>query len=367
MNRIQLLKQKISEYNIDALLITEPSQVFYLANFTGSFGILLILADSTYFLTDKRYTDRCHTELNKDIKIEIFQHSYFDVLVNMLTRLSIKKLAILENYNSYSGIAELQKRCPSLTICPLEQKFISIIYQKTEDEIIGLTHSLTIAEQGIEETIAKLDDIETEIEFYREIQIQILKKNADDIAFSPVIAWEANSAYPHHQANETIIIGSGKLLVDIGAVHNGFYSDITRMIILGEPDVYFTKLYDIVRSAKNYAIESIKPGVKITDVVNKVKEYFTKKGVLKYNLHSLGHGIGRTIHEYPKLSNDTDIIFEEGNVITIEPGIYINGWGGIRVEDTVAVENHGANILNTLSDNPISLQARTGRRQMVNE
>ena len=367
MNRITLIKQRIRENNIDALLITDPSQIFYLVNFTGSSGILLILPDLVHFFTDHRYLDLCIRELDKEIQVNIIENSYLDTLAVKCNQLAIKKLAILENYSNYNTIIELQKRISSIKIYPVEQKIISLIYQKTEDEIIGLTHSLSIAEQGIEEIITKLDDIETELQFYREIQIQILRKNADEIAFSPIIAWEANSAYPHHQADETIIIGSGKLLIDVGAVYNGFYSDITRMVILGEPDNYLNKLYDIVKSAKNYAIESIRPGVKISDVVTKVMEYFTKKGVIKKFLHSLGHGIGRTIHEYPRLSVDNQMVFEEGYVVTVEPGIYIEGWGGIRIEDTVAVENHGATILNTLNDNPISLQVRTGRRQLVNE
>jgi Xaa-Pro aminopeptidase len=358
MNRIRPINRLISQRNLDAVLITDPSQLFYLIHFTGTSGVLLILTDSIYFLTDKRYMDRCANEIMKDIHVEIYQDNRMDTLISIFNKLAIKKLAILENFITYSLIDNLQKSLPVLKIFPMEQALIPFIVRKTKKEIIELTDSLKIVEQGMEQTIAKLNEIETENEFSQKLQVQILMKGADENAFPPIIAWERNSAYPHYKTGNEMIRGQGKLLIDAGAIYHGFCSDITRMVYLGEPDEFFKKVYEMVRSAKNYAIEAIKPGVKIVDVVKIVCEYFSRQGMIKNYLHALGHGIGRTVHEFPRLSNNDDIYFEEGYVVTVEPGLYLEGWGGIRIEDTISVEKEQAIRLNTLNDHYFLLDVK---------
>ncbi len=370
MKKLEKLQKYLAQKQINVAIINNPAHLYYLSGFSGSKGFLLVKPDSAYFFTDPRYAINAKSDLSDEFNINIIQGSILESIISFLKKHNVKKMAITEKEISYAYILKLQERIINIEIAEIEAFVDKLVNPKTEDQIMGITNSLSIAEDGLEATIAKIQTISKEIDFSRELQMQLLQKGAFEVAFSPIIAWEANSAEPHHKTNDTLFLGQGKLLIDIGAVYNGFYSDITRMVYLGEPDAYFKSVYEIVRTAKNRVIDAIKPGVQVKKLAKIIYDYFEKKSVEKFIGHYFGHGIGRKAHEPPLLALNSEETLDENSVITVEPGLYIDGWGGVRIEDTVLVEKDGAVVLNRMSDQFISLrlpvsQKKFRERQLV--
>ncbi len=362
MKKLTILQNYLEKNQIKFAIINNPAHLYYLSGFSGSNGFLLIKSDKAYFFTDPRYAINAKSELSDSFTIKIIHESILDSIISFLEKHSVTKLAITGKGISYAYILRITEKLKNIDIIEIEEFVDKLVNPKNEDQIMGVSNSLAIAEDGIEATIAKIPSLTNEIDFSRELQMQLLKKGAYEMAFSPIVAWEANSAEPHHKTTETLFIGQGKLLIDVGAVYDGFYSDITRIVYLGEPDPYFKSIYEIVRTAKNRVIEAIKPGVKVNSLAKIIYNYFAKKSVDKFIGHYFGHGIGRKAHEPPLLALSSNETLEENSVITVEPGLYINGWGGVRIEDTILVEKDGANVLNRMSDQFISLRIPTTRK-----
>lgn len=370
MEKLKKLQKYLEQKQVHVAIINNPAHLYYLSGFSGSNGFLLVQPDNAYFYTDPRYAINAKSELPDKFKINIIQGSILDSIISFLVKHSVKTLAITEKEMSYAYILRLKERLKNIEIVEIEKIVDDLVNPKNEDQIMGVCNSLSIAEDGLEATIAKIQTLTREIDFSRELQMQLLKKGAFEIAFPPIVAWEANSAEPHHKTSDTLFLGQGKLLIDTGAVYDGFYSDITRMVYLGEPDPYFKRIYEIVRTAKNKVIDEIKPGVKVNKLAKIIYDYFVKKSVDKFIGHYFGHGIGRKAHEPPLLSLNSEETLKENSIIMVEPGLYINGWGGVRIEDTVLVEKDGANILNRMNDQFVSLrlpasQKKTRERQLV--
>jgi len=356
MKKLEKLQEYLKKNQIQVAIINNPAHLYYLSGFSGSNGFLLVKPDNAFFFTDPRYEVNAQSELSPEFTLQIIQQSILDSIIDFLKEHSVTKLAITGNEISYANILRIKDKLKKLHIIEIAQFIDDLVNPKNEDQITGVLNSLSIAEDGLEATISKIPLLKKEIDFSRELQMQLLKNGAYEMAFSPIVAWDSNSAEPHHKTGETMFIGQGKLLIDVGAVFDGFYSDITRMVFLGEPDAYFKSIYEIVRSAKNMVIDAIKPGIKVRLLAKIIHDYFNKKSVDKYIGHYFGHGIGRKPHEPPIISLNSDAVLDEFSVINIEPGLYINGWGGVRIEDTILVEKDGANILNRMSDQLISLR-----------
>jgi len=364
MNKLEELQQYLKYSEIHVAIINNPAHLYYLSGFSGSNGFLLLKPDNAYFFTDPRYTVNTESELPPKFKIQIIQQSILESIITFLKDNSVSKLAITGNEISHSYIVRIKDQLKNLQIVDIAKFIDNLVISKNRDQLEGITKSLTIAEDGLESTISKISGISNEIDFSRELQIQLLHKGAFEMAFSPIVAWDVNSVEPHHKTGHTMLIGPGKLLVDVGAVYNGFYSDLTRMVYIGEPDAYFKSIYEIVRSAKNMVIDAIKPGIKVGELAQIIYNYFSKKSVEKFIGHYFGHGIGRKPHEPPIISLNSDDILVENSVIVIEPGLYVNNWGGIRIEDTVLVERNGARILNRLSDQYIALRMPMSKKSL---
>lgn len=354
--KLNKLQDYLRKKNIQIAIINNPTHVFYFSGYSGGNGFLIVEADQVHFFTDPRYSIKAQKELTDKFSIKIIDGSVQDSIISFLQNKSVSNLAVTTTEISFSFISRIKEKLNNLDIIKIDEFVYGIVNPKEEDQIMGITNSLIITEEGLEKTIAGIRNLSNEIEFSRELQIQLLKRGAHEIAFSPIVAWEANSAEPHHKTNDTHFIGRGKLLIDIGAIHDGYYSDITRMVYIGEPEPYFRSLYEIVRTAKNKTIDAIRPGIKVSFLAQIVYDYFKEKNVDKYIGHYFGHGIGRKSHEPPIISLNSKETIIENSVIIIEPGLYINGWGGIRIEDTVLVEKDGATVLNRTSDQYISLR-----------
>ncbi len=361
MTKLTEIRALLSRKNLDAIYLTGSAAVYYLFRKPNLPADIIVTAGEVTLLVSKMFAAQLHPE-DEPFSFKIIEHDRMRELAEYLQKRSVCKLGVTAGEFSLAVLKAVSGSNPQIDISDISRHLYPILLRKSDDDVMAMLESLRIAEISMEQTIAHLSNLHSEAEIARDIQIQFFRNGAQGIAFEPVIAWEANSAHPHHlPQEETKLSGAGKLLIDAGAGYGGFCSDITRMIYIGQPDTDFLHLYELVRTAKNKAVEAIKPGVALKQIFQIAFDYFDDNRVAKYFSHSLGHGIGRNTHEYPVISTAGEAPVDENFVLTVEPGLYIPGWGGIRLEDTVLVRADGAEVLNESDDNLIALRSLSGR------
>ena len=197
-----------------------------------------------------------------------------------------------------------------------------------------MNYAIKITKPGISENTVK-----------RMIEAHALKNNIELADFDVIVASGANASMPHAAASDKVINRHEMVTIDLGAMHSGYNSDLTRTVFLGRISHKYLHIYTTVLASQSIAIESLKPGVYAKDIDAVSRQYISDKGMGSFFLHSLGHGIGRETHEIPAISQNSKIRLEKGMVITVEPGVYIPGWGGVRIEDTVLITKNGCKVL----------------------
>jgi len=342
----KMLADVMEKYDCDALLFTDTKNVKYFTGFRGDNCLLVCTKDQMALITDPRFELQAQKEV-KEAKIVINKNesSLWDV-PELYKEFNIQKLGFspkiltVEVYNAIEPLVEL---------IPVDVVPSSFRYIKGADEVASLKKAVEIHEKSFIETMGILVDNPTEKTFAATLDHLMRLNGAEACSFDSIIAFAENSAIVHATPTDKKIKGNGFLLVDFGAVYDGYHSDETVTLIMGEPDKKMIDIYDTVYTAQKRAIEAVKPGVTAKELYNKAYGYVTDKGYGRYIQHSLGHHLGLDIHEYPKIFPSTEFTFEEGMVFTIEPGIYVPDLGGVRLEDMVRVTATGFELLTTLS------------------
>lgn len=341
----KMLSDVMSKYDCDALLFTDPRNVRYFTGFRGTNCLLICTHDQMALITDPRFELQAYKEV-KEAKIVINkkESSLWEV-PELYKELGIKRLGFspkiitVEVYEAISPLVEL---------IPVDIVPSSFRYIKGPDEVKLLRKAVEAHEKSFIETMEILVDNPTEKTFTATLDHMIRLNGAEASSFDTIVAFAENSAIVHATPTDKKIKGKGFLLVDFGALYDGYHSDETVTLIIGEPDKKMIELYDLVYTAQKRAIDAIKPGVTAKELYETAYGYLTKKGFGKYIQHSLGHHIGLDIHELPKIFPATEFTFEEGMVFTIEPGLYVPDFGGVRLEDMVRVTSSGCELLTTL-------------------
>ncbi len=338
----------LKKNNLDAFLVTKLSNVFYLSDFTGSNGQILITKNKKYFLTDSRYSEQSENEIKKDFDIVIYK-KLKEELKKIIDKEEISRLGFESQHLTYNEYSEL-KELLSVEMIPVKDTFENIRIKKKQNELNKIKKAIKIAEKSLENVRDKLfDEKITEKEFAFILEYEMIKNGADEKSFPVIVASGARSSIVHGVASNKKIDKS-LLLIDFGAKYKGYCSDKTVTFLLDKNNSEIKKIFNIVKDAKNFAIDKIKPGKKTKDIDKIARDYIDKKGYGKFFIHSLGHGVGVDVHEKPTISPLSEEIIEEKTVFTIEPGIYIQGKFGIRLEDMVYVNKTGAEVLTTLSE-----------------
>lgn len=339
-----ITKQLLSEHNLDALLISSPKNITYLTKYSG-FSIiereayLLITKNKQYLLTDGRYTNAV-----KDIfgftLIEISAtNSLTDALMKLAKEHAIKKISIEENNLTVLEYKKMKKCFKTLTSISLAS-FRTI---KTDNEIKNIEKACKLGDETFNHILKKIKEGVTEKEFAFEIEF-FIKKAGADISFNPIVAFGKNSAIPHHQSSDQRLKTNDIVLLDFGAKVNNYCSDMTRTVFFGNPSDQQKHMHQTVLEAQEKAISNLISTVKTSDIDKAAREYIISKGYPTIP-HSLGHGIGLEVHESPSLSPNSKDILKPGMVFSIEPGIYLPGIGGVRIEDLVVLEPSGPHLL----------------------
>jgi Xaa-Pro aminopeptidase len=342
-NRINKLLAAIEKSRLDGFLISSPHNRRYFSGFSGSSGMLIISQEASSISTDFRYWEQAAGEAPgfTIFRAEKGLKEWFSDFVKQtgVQKLGFESGDITADLLNTMRLA-LRKSGVKTRLIPAGNLCDKIRMVKDDDEITLIKRAVSISDAAAEYARRIVRPGMSEIELAWEVESHMRKSGSEPIAFPVICASGANSALPHAKPTQRLINSQEPIVLDFGACVCGYTSDITRTISCGEPDSRFEKLYNIVLSAQQAAIEGIRSGMKARDADSIARSVISNAGYGKYFGHSLGHGIGLEVHEGPFLGPASEDTLEEGMVFTIEPGIYLPGWGGIRIEDNVLLENN---------------------------
>jgi len=347
-SRLQKLRQKLADREIDAIFISQPENRYYLSGFNGSAGFLLITAQDAIIATDFRYVEQVKRQA-PDYKLFQITNDMVDWFPEVIAGLKRRKLGFearhitFAMYRQLSDILDKSQSPPKLV--PLEGLVESLRIVKEPEEIELITRAAEISDKAFQHIEEIIHTGMTEKEVAWEIEKFIRENGSQGIPFDIIAASGPNSALPHAKPSPRTIQAGETVLFDIGARLDGYSSDLSRTICLGSPDDNFKKVYDIVLGAQLAVMAIIKEGMTGEQVDSLARKIIEEAGYGEAFGHALGHGVGLAAHESPRLGAGSNEALASGMVFTVEPGIYLPGWGGIRIEDLVVMENGQARVI----------------------
>lgn len=341
-NRLENLRQKLAEKEVDAILVSQPENRYYLSGFDGSAGFLLITPQKTVLATDFRYTEQA---ANQAPDYEIFRTTgeMAEWLPKLLADFNLRSLGFesahltVSTHHRLSDI--LTNIQPSLKLVPLEGVVESLRAVKEPEEIELITRAMKIADAALNYIGDRIEAGVTEKDVAWEIEQFMRQQGSQPLPFEVIVASGANAALPHHKPSTRAIRTGEPVIIDIGAKVEGYCSDLTRTIYPGKHEDRFNKVYDAVLSAQLVVMTTARAGMSGSEIDDLGRKMIEQEGYGEAFGHGLGHGIGLAPHEQPRLGPNSQDIIVDGMVFTIEPGIYLTGWGGVRIEDVGVMEN----------------------------
>ncbi len=348
--RLSRARKALDQSRLDALVVTHLPNVHYLCGFTGSAGVLVISqSQGPVFFTDGRYTQQATEEVvGAAIKIQPGQ-SALTAASGWLARKAFWRRIGLEAVHltlaERSAFAKaLRGKATLVAAAPIVERMRMI---KDSDEVASIRAACHLGVSLFERVLEVARRGVSESEVAGELEFMARKLGADQMSFPTIIAGGSRSALPHGKATQAALPLRGFLVCDFGVILNGYCSDMTRTLHLGDPTKQHRRAYEAVREAQQAALSVVKPGVTVEDVDQAARKWLKNKGLDKFFTHSTGHGVGLEIHEPPRIAagQKEPLQLQPGMVITIEPGVYLPGRFGIRIEDTVAVTDSGCEIL----------------------
>jgi len=339
VKRIKALLNKFSQYKIDAFLIESQSNKFYLTGKEFE-GFVLISFQGVYIISDARFSEELLSQKKFGVIITPF---YFKELRKLIKKLKISHLGFEEKILAFKGY-EILKECVKRMV-PLQNILEEMRMIKDKEEIETIRESIRIISKCLEFIQEIISPGKTEKELASQLIRFMLLMGASNYSFFPIVLSGKNTSLPHGRPGNKKILLNEPILIDIGAKFRGYCSDLTRIFYLGRIPLIFKENFKLVKEAQDIAFKMIKPGMKISSIEKRVRDFFKKYRKNKFFLHSLGHGIGIDVHEHPFISQYNDLELREGMVFTIEPALYFAGKFGIRIEDIVLVNKRGVQVL----------------------
>jgi Xaa-Pro aminopeptidase len=339
MEKLERLRSSFAELNIDGLLIASSYNRRYISNFTGSAGVVLISQDKALFITDFRYVEQASKQCEG---FEVVQHigSIVEEVAEQAKKLGIKKLGFEQDHLTFATYSNYEKAVEG-ELVPVSGVVEKLRLIKAPSEIKILKEAADIADAAFKHILDFIKPGKTELDVSNELEFFMRKAGATSSSFDIIVASGYRGALPHGVASDKLIESGELVTLDFGAYYKGYISDITRTVAVGEPKPQLKEIYDIVLEAQLRGMAGIKPGMTGKEADALTRDYITEKGYGENFGHSTGHGIGLEVHEGPSLSAKSDLILEPGMIVTVEPGIYVPGLGGVRIEDDTLITETG--------------------------
>lgn len=341
MNRLEKVQHKLIEANLDCLIISDINNIRYITGFTGSEAWLLISENASFIAVDFRYKEQVKIEV-ANCRPLVIQTDISKWLPEIVYHACKNRLGFESNnisYLNYQKIKDVLKDILSITLIPVNNLVEELRSVKDEEEILNIIKATQITDDTINYAASMLDVGITEKYLAWEMERYMRDNGGDSISFEFIVASGHNSSMPHSKPTDKKININEPIILDVGTKYNGYCSDVSRTFFIGKDSDKFNELYDIVLAAQMTAFSIMEAGMSGKEADYIAREIITQYGYSDYFGHGLGHGIGLSVHELPRLNSNSKDVLLENMVYTIEPGVYIPGWGGIRIEDTVMIKN----------------------------
>jgi Xaa-Pro aminopeptidase len=345
-----MLKVKLTRS--EGVLITKPENKLYESGFTGSFGFVLYYGDKKEFVTDFRYKKQVQEQC-KDFDIKMVNKTYriFEYIKDLnLDTLYIEKSHItvdfIENLSEISGISNFKS---------IDQEISNSRMIKSDVEIAKMRKAQSIADDAFDHILTFIKEGVTEREIAAELEYHMVRNGASGKSFNTIVASGLRSSMPHGVATDKKVEKGDFITMDFGCVYQGYCSDMTRTIVLGKASDRQKEIYNTVLKAQLKAFDLMKAGAKCSDIDSLARDVIESSGYGEFFGHGLGHGVGLEVHETPYLSKESEDVLKSGMVVTNEPGIYINDFGGVRIEDIIYITDSGYDILSRSTKELIEL------------
>ncbi|MEB6247686.1 Xaa-Pro peptidase family protein [Mammaliicoccus sciuri] len=336
--KINKLREVMNEKGLEAVVILSPYNRRYLSGFTGTSGSLLITQDNSLLITDFRYIQQANDQA-QDFEVINQEGPMLSKINDLIKEGQYKNVGVeshLITYNEYQAL-----NTDAVELSSIESVIETIRMVKDEFEIKLIQKAADIVDETYEHILKWVKPGMTENEVNNEMEMFMRSKGATCSSFDTIVASGHRGALPHGVASNKVIEEGDMITLDFGALYEGYVSDVTRTFAIGQPKEEMKKIYNIVLEAQLTALEQIKPGMTGKEADTIARDIIKSYGYGEQFGHSLGHGIGLEVHEGPALSQKSDIVLEENMCITLEPGIYVDGLGGVRIEDDVLVTKNG--------------------------
>ncbi len=366
LDRVRALLAKDSRDRVSGrvaghVLITSPDDIRWLCGFSGSHGWLIVGHDCLVLITDGRYTEQARIEARSiGADLEVLEISptqkMGDLVKTVITRSSLSVgLFFQPRALDVARYRDLETAIGS-SLHAMSSEIDHVRRHKDSIEIAAIARAAEVADRALLETAPMLLERPTERDVRDELDYRMRRLGADGPSYDTIVAaGPVNSAKPHHHPDTTVIEEGHSVVIDVGALVDGYHSDMTRTFLIGDVDPDLRRLYDIVRDAQARAAEAVAPGVPCREIDRVCREIFENFGVEELFIHGTGHGVGLAIHEEPFLGRTTNSVLEIGDVVTVEPGLYRMGLGGVRIEDLLVVTQDAHRCLSSLPKDPSCL------------
>lgn len=346
MSRVTQVVNELKAQNLDAILITNPYNLRYLSNFTGTAGLALITQEKAYFITDFRYKEQA-AEQAKDFEIVVHTESIYEKVGDLIHRDGLKEVGFEEETITISVYSELEEVASNTDWIPSSGLVEELREVKDESELVLIRKAVEIAEAGFDHILGYIKPGQTEIEVANELDFYMRSKGASGVSFDTIVASGVRSAMPHGVASDKVIENGDMVTIDFGCYYKGYASDMTRTFAIGDPGDELKKIYEVVKEANEKVNEAARPGITGKELDAVARDHITAQGYGDEFGHTTGHGLGLEVHEGPSISHRNTEKLVPGNVVTNEPGIYISGLGGVRIEDDLVITEDGVENLMT--------------------
>ncbi len=349
--RRKKLRRQFKKLGVDGMLVTNEVNVTYLTGFTGDSSFLCLTAKHAILLSDTRYDEQLERECGEvERMIRGTPVTMNQQIAEVAKRTKVGKLAFESCSMSHREFLELGETLPRVDLAPTSDIVLHQRELKDKSELGEIREAVRLAEKTFAVIKAQLSGCQSELEIAANIEHQIRQFGGRGCSFAPIVAVGRNAALPHYHPGSATINEAPFVLIDWGAESAGGYmSDLTRVLVTAKIPPKLERIYGVVLRAQEKAIAKIRPGAKMGDVDAAARNVIAKAGHEKHFGHGLGHGFGLEIHEQPRLAPKQDRELKAGMVVTVEPGIYLPGWGGVRIEDDILVTRTGHEVLTHVS------------------
>lgn len=344
MERITRIRERLKAEGVDVFLVSSPVNRRYLTGFTGSAGLVWISGTRQAILTDFRYLEQVKAECPGWELIHT--ESYIESLKILIAEDKVKTIGFEKEYVTVNQMDEWQEKL-GVEFIGIKGWVEELRMIKTKDEVANIRKAAAIADEAFAKLLPTIRSGLTEREIALELEFLMRKAGASAMSFDPIVASGPRSALPHARPGERILSVGDFLVLDFGCKVNGYCSDMTRTLVIGEPEEKHLLIYDLVLEAQLRSLEAIAPGKTGVEIDTIARNIISEAGYGEYFGHGLGHSLGLEVHESPRLSKLDQTVLQPGMIVTVEPGVYLPDFGGVRIEDLVLVTEDGYEVLSS--------------------